>query len=75
MKRLWARIGMSVDISDEEYAKIKVLLQEDEEKTRAILTQLFTNKGYLNGDSYMPGNYICGCEDNPNEDEFDLLEV
>ena len=73
MKKLWARIGMSVNITDEEHATIKTLLSEGkEEEARVILARLFINKGYYNGDSYMPGNYIGGCEDNPNEDVFDL---
>ena len=75
MKRLWARIGVAVDVTDEEYVKIKTLLQENEEEAIELLKQLFTNNGYLNGDSYMPGNYIGGCEDNPNDEEFTLWEA
>ena len=71
MKKLWARIGTTVEITDEEHEKLKVLFQENEDEARKVLTQLFVKRGYLNGDSYMPD----GCADNPNEDEFDLLEV
>lgn len=74
MKKLWARIGMSVDITDEEYEVIKTLMDGGiEEEARKILFQLFVDRGYINGDSYMPGNYCDMGTDNPNENEFDLI--
>ena len=74
MKRLWARIGMSVEITDEEYDAIKTWMDAGlEDKTREILSGLFRNRGYFDGNSYMPGNYCDMATDNPNEDEFDLI--
>ena len=76
MKRLWARIGMSVDVTDDEYYVIKTLMDGGlEDEVRKILMPLFLNRGYFDGDSYMPGNYCDIGTDNPNEDEFDLTEV
>lgn len=76
MKRLWARIGMSVDITDEEYAEIKALLNENKrQEVNKILSQMFLNRAYRNGESYMPGNYCGACDDNPNECDFELTEV
>ena len=76
MKTLWARVGMSVDITEEEHTQIKQLIEcgRDDEAGK-ILTELFVNRGYFSGDSYMPGNYCNCCEDNPNAYEFDLLDV
>lgn len=75
MKKLWARIGMSVDITDDEYYVIKTLLDGGlEDEVREILLNLFKNKGYFNGDSYMPGNWCDAAKDNPNENEFILME-
>lgn len=74
MKRLWARIGMSVDITDDEYYVVKTLLDAGLDKeARSILLDLFLDRGYFNGDSYMPGNYCDIAQDNPNENEFDLI--
>jgi hypothetical protein len=74
MKRLWARIGMSVDVTDEEYTKIKTMMEDGRlSEAREILVDMFLNRAYLIGDSYMPCGYDCGC-DNPNEYDFDLME-
>lgn len=73
MKTLWARVGMSIDITDAEHEKLIQLINNgDDDMARAIISKLFLNQGRINGDSYMPGNYCNGCEDNPNKDEFDL---
>jgi hypothetical protein len=75
MKRLWARIGMNVDVTDEEYDVIKILLDGGlEDEARKILWELFKTRAYMNGDSYMPGNHCDAAVDNPNEDEFILTE-
>ena len=74
MKALWARVGMSANITDEEHMAIVKLLDDGkEDEARGMLCQIFMNRGYLYGDSYMPGNYCSGCEDNPNDEEFDLM--
>ena len=74
MKRLWARIGMSVDVTDEEYDVIKTLMDSGlEDGAKTILAAMFHSRGYFDGDSYMPGNYCDMATDNPNENEFDLI--
>lgn len=74
MKTLWARVGMSAVIADDEYAEIVKLLDDGNEvEARRMLVQIFMNRGYIEGDSYMPGNDCCGCGDNPNEREFNLI--
>ena len=74
MKRLWARIGMSVDVTDDEYDEIKNLMEDGfEYEAKEMVSELFRIRGYCNGDSYMPGNYCDAAQDNPNENEFDLI--
>jgi hypothetical protein len=74
MKRLWARMGMSVDVTDEEHAELVELLKEGkEDEAREIIVDMFLCNGYINGDSYMPGNWCDAGQDNPNENVFDLI--
>ena len=74
MRTLWARVGMSAAITEEEYAEIAKLLNEgNEAEAKGMLRQIFMNRGYLDGDSYMPGYDCLGCRDNPNEYELDLM--
>ena len=74
MKTLWARVGMSANITDDEHMAIVKLLDDGkEDEARGMLCQIFMNRGYLDGDSYMPSNYCSGCEDNPNDYEFNLM--
>ena len=75
MKTLWARIGMSVRITDEEEEQVKTLLNNDKKvEAREMLLDLFLSRGYIDGDSYLPSNHNDGCNDNPNEDDIDLME-
>ncbi len=75
-KTIWARVGMSATISDEEYEELRVLCngtEEQQEEARLKLSGIFLQKGFWDGESYMPGNNSCAGEDNPNNDEFDLI--
>lgn len=54
MKKVWARIGISLDVSDEKYIEFEsrfdggfVDLTEEE-------AQEFVDKGTVDGDSYIP---------------------
>ena len=58
MKRIWARVGMSLDISDEEYEELKK--QRDESGDLTILecdsdlNLRFVKDGYPDGETYIP---------------------
>ena len=73
MKTLWARIGMSVSVTDEEYDKMQELIAEDEDEASEMISKIFLERGVIYGDSYMPGNDCAGCKDNPNNDELTLM--
>lgn len=68
MKRLWARIGTSFTCTDEEYEKLKLLMETDIEKAREYVWTLIYGRYYFDGDSYMPPD----ADDNPNTEEFDF---
>ncbi|MDR1707429.1 MAG: hypothetical protein LBR46_05445 [Prevotella sp.] len=66
MKKIWARLGMVFEVSDENYKLVdEAMKNKDNEKVSEIL---FKSKCYTGGESYIP----VGCEDNPNEVEFNL---
>lgn len=66
MKKLWARVGMTFEVSDEDYKLIVIAIKnEDRKKVSKIL---FNSNHCAEGDSYLPGD----CEDNPNEEEFEF---
>ena len=73
MKTLWARIGMRVSVTDEEYDKMKELIARDTDEASEMISKIFLERGVIYGDSYMPSNYCFGCEDNPNDDELTLM--
>lgn len=66
MKKLWARVGMGFEVSDEDYVLIKEAIEnEDPNKVSKIL---FNCNHCVEGDSYLPSD----CDDNPNENDFDF---
>lgn len=68
MKRLWARIGTTIQCSDEEYEKLKELMETDEDKAQSFLWDLYNKHHELDGESYLPAD----TDDNPNEDDFEF---
>lgn len=74
MKKIWARIGMTAEVSDKEYRKIKELTNSrkdgDLAKGQLFISKLFREKGSPCGNSYMPDNSCC--EENPNVYEFEF---
>lgn len=66
MKKLWARVGMGFEVSDEDYILIKEAIENgDGDKVNQIL---FNSNHYIDGGSYLPSD----CDDNPNENDFDF---
>lgn len=61
-KKLWARIGMSCEVSDTEYEELKTLMKEKPGDAATMLYKLFSQKGEHNGDNYL----VADCDDNPN---------
>lgn len=68
MKNLWARIGFTVQVTDEEHKKIKDMMLHNPDEAQNYLNALFKEKGQKDGDSYLPG----GIDDNPNSQDFEL---
>ena len=65
MKKIWARIGMTLEVTDEEYEELRIqalnkAYQPDDETIyddlglSAALKKKFLEKGKANGDSYIP---------------------
>ena len=67
-KRLWARIGFSLDVTIEEYEEIKSQMKNNPSKAETLLYNLFKERGKMDGNSYLPAD----CDDNPNEDDFEF---
>lgn len=68
-KKLWARIGMICEVTDEEYEELKDLMKKAPGDAATMLDELFRKRGEEDGDSYL----VADCEDNPNiYDVFDF---
>lgn len=70
MKKITARITMSVNVTDEEYKEILNEIKTDDYNDFNLdnndLLNLFTDSGYIDrdyGDSYIPGPWIEALEE------------
>ena len=56
MKTIWARIGMELEVTDEEYEAIKAKADHDDYEMEEDdeLTRRFVSDGKLSGESYIP---------------------
>ena len=70
MKKITARITMSVDVTDEEYKEILNEIKDDDGDDFNLdyndLLNLFKDSGYIDedyGDSYIPGPWIEALEE------------
>ncbi len=74
MKKIWARIGMTAEVSDEEYERIKKLTNSkfDNEfiEGQRLMSKVFRERGRMDGNSYMPDKSCF--EGNPNTWEFEF---
>lgn len=69
MKKIFARIGMSCEVSDEEHEKLAVLMKDNLGEAAHRLHELFMARGKFDGVDYLPAS----CDDNPNiEDDFEF---
>lgn len=58
-KTIWARISMSLEVSDEEYEKLKKDNNDDIEfDSDSELAERFLKDGWLDGVSYIPDGYL-----------------
>ena len=74
MKRMWARVGMSFEISDEEYEEFITNCRGDSTQ-RMNAEQMFINWvnngiGKLDGESYFPENNCFGDDTTDNVEEL-----
>jgi len=67
MKRIWARIGTTFEVTDEDY---KLLVDAFAMNNAVLVTAILDGcKHYENGESYLPA----GVDDNPNLlDDFEF---
>lgn len=58
MKKLWARIGMELEVTDEEYERIKDKARNDDYDFDEgdDLAKRFISDGKLSGESYIPND-------------------
>ena len=56
MKTIWARIGMALEVPDEEFEEIKNNMHRGfyDFNSESELGKRFIKDGYLDGDSYIP---------------------
>lgn len=64
MKKIWARIGTTFELSDSDYIELKIAINNNDRDT--VDKILYNSTHYLDGDSYLPPE----CDDNPNNDDF-----
>ena len=63
MKTIWARVGMSVEVTDEQYEEVRKLalndkgFYEDLEDFPDWLDEKFEKEGKIDGDYYIPETY------------------
>lgn len=85
MKTIFARIGMEIELNDEEYDNLCELMRKEhrgdmshkeKNELRGYIVNLFNERGYPNGDNYIPNGGIlqCDCESNniPNCNGYDF---
>ena len=78
MKKMWARIGVEINLTDEEYEKFIKYANGDaseRETSESLFLQFLKNKEktHLNGESYFPDEIYCEGYDNPEyEINFDF---
>ena len=84
MKTYWCRVGMSIDVSEEEY---KILCGEDRVAASELLIRMLRDpkKSRIDGETYFPEEqqYEYGYEETQDEEsspaicenDFDLWEV
>ena len=74
MKKLWARVGMSFEISDEEYAEFIANCRGDNaQRSKAEITfigWIENGKGKLDGESYFPEQDCFGDDSTDNVEEL-----
>lgn len=78
MKRLWARIGMSFEISDEEYKEFISNCKGDnvqrENAKNTLIEWVKSSKSELSGESYFPEQGCFGDDTTDNmEEELSFL--
>lgn len=69
MAKIWFRVGMEAEVSEEE---LDVLKNGKYREAEALMEKII-ERGKLSGETYIPGKYN-GCEDYDNpEDEVNFL--
>ena len=69
MKKVWMRVGVSVEVSDEQFAELRDMSTAGNANYRDIdvpdwLIDLAQNNGEIDGDAYIPGDVISELDQN-----------
>lgn len=75
MKKVWARIGVEITLTDKEYENFMNKAKgnfADREMSEELFLQFLKNKEktHLNGESYLPDQIYCEGYDNPENSEI-----
>ena len=67
MKRIWMKVGMDVDITDEEYAELMSASENEDHRKLEALFRRIIDRGVPSGESYILGkDDVWGLEDYDN---------
>lgn len=67
MKKIWMKVGMDVDITDEEYAELIDASQNEDYRKLEVLFRKMIDRGVPSGESYILGkDDVWGLEDYDN---------
>lgn len=66
VKRVWARIGTTFELTGKEYEELAQAIRQGNGVRASEI--LYASHHYPDGNSYLPAD----CDDNPNEDDFEF---
>ena len=67
MKKIWMKVGMDVDISDEEYAELMSASENEEHQKLEQIFRKMIDRGIPSGESYILGkDDVWGLDDYDN---------
>lgn len=67
MKKIWMKVGMDVDVTDEEYAELMSASENEEYQKLEALFRKMIDRGVPSGESYILGkDDVWGLEDYDN---------
>jgi len=69
MKKLWARVGITFRISEEEYSSFKAAVADKNNiAKKLVMGWIAKSQVFLDGETYFPDSFCCS--ENPNNEEY-----